>query len=616
MGTQDTSLERTFTESGNMTFWQENYPFIKDVYLMRQTKMVEWMENVEKAISRIMADKVYTSAEFKRERDNFHALCKDLERAEIKKWLQQILEILMAERGKDERSDNTGKLDVIIAKHEELIPTVLKTQVKVDLYWKCYAYGDELKPHIEFLDGIMLSSTRDIAPSCIENVEELIERQEKSLSQMETKRSIVKDLIAKGKVLLENPDKPKFLDSHVGRIEQGWDETKEKATARLTLLNNTKAAWEGYGVGLETTAAEFEKCEAEITKVKKRFNLVAACEDLELRQKKFGSTKATIDGMYGKLEADYACMTQTLPEEKKDFVKKEIKAVTEKLEVLGRFKDKVDKIDEFVTELKQFDVTLKEIDAWMTGADKELDTIKTASDKMTPEDRVSYTMELTEDVEAKVVSIKKCVAAEAVLLPQGDTVPQDAQDYKIELKRIQDYVIDLHTRVMATCDSFSEDVKFWAEYKTGIRGFKPWLAAAEKTSGEGLSKPQTLDEANAMFSVVKTFEAGCLKHLKILDEAAGASLKMTTHKEADDEVAALRERYAKVKLISDEWMKKCDTPVKEWQLLDNTVTELNSWVAADRGAEGEQNFSLEKMESTLGELKNIFKEKEKLVENL
>lgn len=55
-----------------MTFWQENYHFIKDVYDMRHTKMLEWMENVEKAIARIMADKVYTSAEFKRERDNFH----------------------------------------------------------------------------------------------------------------------------------------------------------------------------------------------------------------------------------------------------------------------------------------------------------------------------------------------------------------------------------------------------------------------------------------------------------------------------------------------------------------------------------------------------------------
>merc|ERR1712076_361059 len=140
---------------------------------MRHTKMAEWMENVEKAISRIMADKVYTSAEFKRERDNFHALCKDLEREEIKKWLKQILEILMAERSKEERGDQNKKLEGLIKKHEELIPTVLTTQVKVDLYWKCYAYGDEL-----------------------------IERQEKSLTQLETKRAVVNELIAKGNKLL------------------------------------------------------------------------------------------------------------------------------------------------------------------------------------------------------------------------------------------------------------------------------------------------------------------------------------------------------------------------------------------------------------------------------
>ena len=212
------------------------------------------------------------------------------------------------------------------------------------------------------------------------------------------------------------------MDSHVGRIEQGWDETKEKATERLTLLNNTKAAWEGYGAGLENVAVEFEKAEKEINNVKKRFNLQAACEDLEKRQQIFGATKGTIDGIYGKIQADYACMTQTLPEDKKDFVKKEVNAVTDKLEVVGRFKEKVDKIDEFVTELRHFDVTLKDIDAWMKDATKQLDDIKNASDKMTPEDRVSYVMELTEDVEAKVESIKKCVAAEAVLLPQGDTV--------------------------------------------------------------------------------------------------------------------------------------------------------------------------------------------------
>jgi hypothetical protein len=178
----------------------------------------------------------------------------------------------------------------------------------------------------------------------------------------------------------------------------------------------------------------------------------------------------------------------------------------------------------------------------------------------------------------------------------GDKVPQDAQDYKDELKRVQDYVTDLHKRVMKECDNFSED--------------------AEKKSAEGLSKPQTLDEALAMFASVNDFDQNCLKHLKILNDAATAANKMTTHKEADTEVKELKERYEKVKTISDEWVKKVDTLVKEWKLLDNTVNDLNSWVAKDRGTEGEQQFSLEKMESTLGELKNIFKQKEKLVENL
>jgi len=583
---------------------------------MRHTKMAEWMENVEKSISRIMADKVYTSSEFKRERDNFHALCKDLERADIKKWLKTILEILMAERSKDERTGQNTRLDDLILKHENLIPTVLTSQVKVDLYWKCYAYGDELKPHIEFLDTIMLSSTRDIAPSCIENVEELIERQEKSLNQLESKRSLVFELIEKGKKLLENPDKPKFLDSHVSRIKEGWDITKEKAVARLELLNNTKAAWEGYYAGLENIAVEFEKAEEEIKKVKKRFHLISAKDDLAKRQKIFADTKNVIDTMYNGIKKDFDCMTLTLPDDKKDFVKKEVKAVSEKLEVVGRFKEKVDIIDDYVSQLDTFDVTLKTIDKWMKEADANLDQIKNHSHKLTPEDRVSSTMELQEDVAEKVDIINKAIASEVDLLPQGDEVPKDAQDFKVEMNRINDYVTDLKKRTLKTCEEFSEDVKYWAEYKTGIRGFKPWLESSEEKTKGGLSKPSTLDEANAMFSNVNSFDQNCLKHLKILESAESASLKMTTHKEADDEVKLLKERYAKVKVVSDEWMKKADTLVKEWKLLDNTVNELNSWVATDRGAETEQNFSLEKMESTLGELKNIFKEKERLVENL
>merc|ERR1712180_36333 len=579
------------SSSLKMTFWQENYHFIKDVYDMRHQKMAEWMENVEKAIARIMADKVYTSAEFKRERDNFHALCKDLERAEVKKWLAQILEILMAERAKDQRKNEFEQLDALIKKHEELIPTVMKTQVMVDLYWKCYAYGDELKPHIEFLDGIMLSSTREIAPSCVENVDELIERQEKSLVQLETKRAVVKDLIEKGRKILENPDKPKFLEGHVERIEVGWDDTKQKAQDRLKLLQ-------------------------EIKKVKKRFNLQSAFEDLAKRQELFNTTRDNVMGLYNQIKHNIEVMSLTIPDDKKKLIDKEVKALSEKLTVVSQFEEKVNKIDEFCKALKEFDGSLKSIDEWMMGATKELDDIKNSCDKMAPEDRVARTMDLQEDIAAKVEIIKKNAENEASLLPQGDKVPQDAQEFKDELNRITKYVEDLQTKTRNECDKYSEDVKFWAEYRTGIKEFTPWLIKAESSSTEGLTKPSNLDEASALADKVHGFEKACINHLKVLEAADSAAKKMTTHKEADVEVAELKDRYNKVKTVADDWVKKVDTLVKEWQLLDNTVTELNAWVAKDKTSEGENQFSLEKMESTLGELKNIFKEKEKTVDGL
>merc|ERR1712121_119953 len=604
------------TSSAKMTFWQENYHFIKEVYDMRHQKMAEWMENVEKAIARIMADKVYTSAEFKRERDNFHALCKDLERSEVKKWLAQILEILMAERAKDQRKEEGAKLDVLIQKHEELIPTVMKTQVMVDLYWKCYAYGDELKPHIEFLDGIMLSSTRDIAPSCVENVDELIERQEKSLVQLDTKRNVVNDLIEKGRKILENPDKPKFLESHVKRIEEGWDLTKSKAQERLKLLNDTKEAWIGYAENNDVVAVEIEKGLEEITKVKKRFNLEQAFEDLAKRQKIFNDTRDSIMGLWSQIQHNVEVMNLTIPEDKKKLIAKETKALEEKLVVVEQFKEKVGIIDEFCNRLKDFDGSLKSMESWMMLATQELDDIKNSSDKMAPEDRVARTMDLQEDIAAKAEVIKKNAEIELALLPQGDKVPSDAQDFKNELNRITKYIMDLQEKVRKECDAFSEDVKYWAEYKTGIKEFIPWLVSAEQSSTDGLAKPSNLEEAQALSAKVHGVEKACLDHLKVLEAADAAAKKMTTHKDADAEVEGLKARYVKVKAVADTWTSKVDTLVKEWALLDNTVTELNAWVAKDKTSEGENQFSLEKMESTLGELKNILKEKEKLVEDL
>merc|ERR1712083_26551 len=253
----------------------------------------------------------------------------------------------------------------------------------------------------------------------------------------------------------------------------------------------------------------------------------------------------------------------TLPEDKKKNMGKEIKAVSEKLEVAGRFGSAVKQIEDFVANLNAFDVALKSLNDWMVQATGELTAIRDAAGSMLPEDRVARTMDLQEDIASKLEVLKANTATEKELFPQGDKPPQDAKD---ELNRITKYITDLEAQTRKECDAYSEDVKYWAEYRTGIKEFNPWLAECEKSITSGLSKPSDLSEVKALNDKVTTYDKTCLNYIKVLEAAEAAS-------------------------------KKVDTLMKEWVLLDNTVTELNSWVAKDKTSEGENQFSLEKMES-------------------
>merc|ERR1712115_296253 len=121
----------------------------------------------------------------------------------------------------------------------------------------------------------------------------------------------------------------------------------------------------------------------------------------------FKKSDDTITGLFNDINANFTCMSITLPEDKKKIVAKEVAAVQAKLEVAGRFK----------TALTNFDNSLKALNEWMEKATAELNDIKAASGSMLPEDRVARTMDLQEDIAAKIEIIKKNAEVEKGLLP-------------------------------------------------------------------------------------------------------------------------------------------------------------------------------------------------------
>merc|ERR1712088_403807 len=605
--------------TAKMTFWQENYTFIKEVYDTRYQKMVEWMDNVEMAIQKVCASKVYTSAEFKREKDNFQSLCKNLERAETKRWLTETLETLMKERAADEQKAESQKLKQVMERHKALIPKIQETLVKTECYWKCYSYGDDLIPIFEFIDDLRNRSVKEVFCADSEQTEEHVEKQDKVLNQLENKKKNVMDFIQKGEKLMEDPNCPKFLEGHVRKLKEAWEDTNEKAQCRKKALVDNMTSWETFEEKKVEAHKQLDASNAEFEAIKKIFDLKGGPADYTTRMKTASIFRATIEDLFNTVTKANETLQIMLPDDKKAEMNELVTEIKTRMEILKKTDDRLEFIDDFNKRLNIFDQGVKDMENWLGEGRKRLDCIKSPPQEMSPEDRVTKSMELQEDLNKKSEFTKKLEVEKEDIFPKaGEKVSSDAKKFIERLKKVRATLDALAEEASVECAKFSEDVKFWAEFQTGVKVFEPWMKNSEVRKQEGLKKPVSLVEACEILGDSKNLQDNAEAKLKVLEDAAASSQKMTSHNEADQKVAAFKERWTVVHECFKEWVARMTTLVECWNKLDGNVGELSSWVATkDSSApEGGGEISIEKLETQLNTLKTMFAEKQQLVSDL
>merc|ERR1712241_817102 len=615
--------EALIREAGvKMTFWQENYSFIKEVYDTRYSKMVEWMDNVEMAIQKVCASKVYTSAEFKREKGNFHSLCKNLERAETKRWLAETLETLMKERAGEEKKEENRKLDLIMERHKLLIPRVQETLVKTECYWKCYSYGDDLIPIFEFIDDLRNRSIKEVLSGNHEQTEEHIEKQDKVLNSLENKKRGVLDFLSKGEKLMKDPNCPKFLESHVQKLKEAWEDTNEKAQKRKKELTDNLTSWETFAEQTKECHNQLDLADKEYQSIKKVFDLNTNISTYETHKKTGATFLSTIETLFNAVNNANNTVQLILPEDMKKEMGDQVTEIKGRMKVLDDTSEKLAYIDDFNKRLSVFNVQVIELEGWLAEGRKRIDAIISPTADLSPEDRVTKTMEVQEDLRKKSEHTKKQEVEREDIFPKGDEkVPSDAKKFNARLETVRKTMDSMDEEVKKECSKFSEDVRFWAEFQTGIKVFEPWIKKAEVRRTKGLLKPTTLVDACTSLGDCKNFQDECESKMKVLDEAAGSAKKMSCHNEADDKVQSLKGRWDKVYETAKEWVEKMTTLVECWNKLEGNVDELSSWVnQPDTSAKdvtgADADISIEKLEGQLTQLKLMFAEKQKLVGDL
>merc|ERR1712127_1127764 len=149
-------------------------------------------------------------------------------------------------------------------------------------------------------------------------------------------------------------------------------------------------------------------------------------------------------------------------------------------------------------------------------------------------------------------------------------------------------------------EKYSGDVRYFAEYQTGLQDFYPGLVEAEEKVTEGLVTPQSLTESENTLSDTRNFQTSLEDLIKVLDNAALIAQKMSHHEHADITVASFRIRWEHTNKSAKLWVRCMEELTGCWADLEGKIDKLTQWVDSSKSGERAQaGLSIDKLEEQL-----------------
>jgi len=608
-----------------MTFWQENYGFVKDVYDFRLQKYQEWMDNLEGIVAKVMAPGVqYTYKEFKIIQDSLGSLTRDLEKEGMKEWLDMMLEkvsmrvadadaAVISSKDKEFKTVEKKKLQALVDRHDKLMPPTQETQAKVEVYARCYAYGDDIGSCLKTLEEMRHLSCKEIHPHNMNMVEEQIEKADKVIGIVESQREEYEALLKRGKKLLQNPNKAPFLTELIEKMEHTWKEANEQSKARHAMLCNSAKDWDKYDEMRNAINGPVEKLENELKRYRKFFDPVMGAKKLAQKLEIWEEEKKKADDMLETIKKCYLTIIVLAGDDKKDFLDKEVAEVEEKRKVITQCKEKLDSLVDYNKQLTDAVAAAKELKDWAIPVDEKITEI-TTDPNMSPEDRVREILILQEQSVVKFPLIEPLAVIYKTLLTEENLEKSEtAKTTMATWTETKDFLDQTCAAVEKESGSITQDQRFYADYLYGVKEFKPWMDDAETTAKTALPKPATLADALALLDVCTVFDTKCVETKVILVDAGKARDNMEKSSSTLNEVEVLTGRWDTVKTTAADRVEKVKTLVGTWDELQKTTDDLTVKMAA---VPGQEKPDLEDLEKIFLAVKELYAKKTELMDTV
>jgi len=596
-----------------MAFWQENLPFIKGFFDERSTKFLELMDNAEKAIDQVNADTIYTSKQFKRIKDNFYNIVKNLERQEVRDWLSNTRDILTEER---KGAPGDDKLTKIFARFETLTPRINETKLVTDMLWKAYEFTDDLVPLLEFTTEQMGATSREITSGSVSQTEEIIEKHLKVMDKLDKKKKDVKDIIDKGEKLTQMNKAPAFLGEKLTEMKNLWADTTNAAKKRLDDLRSNAGNWNTFAEKCALLQTQVTNAQKQIDDVKKLYDIAKAKDDHKERVDRALVSRNEITKCFAAV-CDANAVLQVLAD---DGVKAQLTQEVDDLkvatEVMQALDDKLVWLDNFNKGIIDYDKICTELEGIVNKDRTELDALIKPGCPLKSTDRLVAAMDLADDIRAQeeIATTKQGLWNDG-LAPEGKENTEEAKTFVARMNKVANTLENLIKEADGEAAKYGQDIVLLAAFTNSQKAFDAWIGEAEKKITVGYGSPNNMEEATAMVNDCKAWADGTEKIGATLTAGKASADKMTLHEEEDKLYTAMKSRWEQVDKSAKEWTTKLAELSGMWSKQTEMLNKVTSTMVSGAGGAGEQ-VNLNDLDAQMEQIKEMFVKKQEMMKKM
>lgn len=313
------------------------------------------------------------------------------------KWLVQTLDNLTSNRSDHEAQVEQNRLEQLILRYKNLIPTIDITMTKTEIFSKSYTYRREVHEVCTLLHKVKEQSSK-IPVADPTSLEVAIKNQEGRLNQLEQQRANVLSMLQRGKDLLKDQHAPTFVSSEIQQLETSWNSTYGQSIETLKSLKGSQKLWSSY----EQQKGEINKLISQAEdELMKPTSYPDTSKDIQNQKELCSQLKNIASTEIEKLRETQTKLADIAVPEKHSTLAAEVSDIEEKLQrTILKVEDHLTDLQEQILKWSEFQSKISNLQNWTQQvAPKAI--AETQGSSLSPEERVEKIQIIKQEIYEK-----------------------------------------------------------------------------------------------------------------------------------------------------------------------------------------------------------------------